>query len=157
MCTQESPEGWGAPVTAPLCLALTWIFTFCTNTLVISTSLPCHPPGGQDQGVLGIMKGGATMTGWACSSLCPDHGACRERQAEWCSWLRVGDGAIRKTEAGDGQDRGVESSYHCRKLGPCPQGPKGHIFLHFLTGRLLSHRGSELYSRAHGGPLPSSV
>lgn len=96
---------------------------------------------GQDQGVLGIMKGGATMTGWACSSLSRPHGACRERQAEWCSWLRVGDGAIRKTEAGDGQDRGVESSYHCRKLGPQPTGSKGHI-LHFLTGRLLSHRGS---------------
>lgn len=93
------------------------------------------------------MRGGATTAGWACSSLCPDHEACRERQAEWCDWPRVGDGVVRKEEAGDGQDWGVASSHHCRKLGPCPKGPKVHLFCIFLTGRLLSHRGSELYSR----------
>ena len=105
---------------------------------MIRSPLPCHPPGGQDQGVPGRMRGGATTAGWACSSLCPDHGACRERQAEWCDWPRVGDGAVRKEEAGDGQDWGVESSYHCRKL---PTGSKGSHFLHFFDWQASKSQG----------------
>ena len=81
-------------------------------------------------GVPGIMRGGATTAGWACSSL--------SRPWSMQGTSRVGDGAVRKEEAGDGQDWGVESSYHCRKL---PTGSKGSPFLHFFDWQASKSQG----------------
>lgn len=96
------------------------------------------------------MKGGATMTGWACSSSVPTTGMQGTTSRRMCSWLRVGDGAIRKTEAGDGQDQGVEA-VPLQETGTLPTGSKVTFFV--FDWQASKSQGSELYSRAHGGVL----